>query len=118
MQAEHEILVEIARLVVFAGTAPAAMQRAVLGWAAQHQAELALCWARAHSGLHPGKDPMMKLNTITDLKPSGSGVWRLYLRFDDDDRPESHDVVDLSSMLAQGGVFEPLRDPKIFLSVE
>jgi hypothetical protein len=55
MQAEHEILVEIARLVIFAGSAPVAMQRAVLGWAAQHQGELALCWARAHSGLSPGK---------------------------------------------------------------
>jgi hypothetical protein len=61
---------------------------------------------------------MMKLHTITDLKPFGSEDWRLYLRFDDDDRPEFHDVVDLSSMVAQGGVFEPLRDPKIFLSVE
>jgi hypothetical protein len=57
MQAEHEILVEIARLVIFAGTAPATMQRAVLGWAAQHRAELALCWARAQSGLYPGKIP-------------------------------------------------------------
>jgi hypothetical protein len=61
---------------------------------------------------------MMKLHTITELKPFGTGDWRLYLRFDDDDRPEFHDVVDLSSMLAQGGVFEPLRDPKIFRSVE
>jgi len=50
MQAEHEILVEIARLVVFAGSAPAAMTLSVLDWAAGHQAEPALCWARATSG--------------------------------------------------------------------
>jgi hypothetical protein len=55
IQAENEILVEIARLVVFAGSAPAAMQRTVLDWAANHQAELALCWARASSGQAPGR---------------------------------------------------------------
>jgi hypothetical protein len=55
MQAEHEILVEIARLMVFAGSAPAAVQRSVLDWAASHQAELALCWARAQSGQAPGR---------------------------------------------------------------
>jgi hypothetical protein len=55
MQAEHEILVEIARLVIFAGTAPAAMERSVLDWAARHQADLELCWARAHSAQPPGR---------------------------------------------------------------
>ena len=55
IQAENEILVEIARLVIFAGSAPAAMERTVLDWAARHQAELALCWARAHSGQAPGR---------------------------------------------------------------
>jgi len=55
IQAGHEILVEIARLAVFAGSAPAAMERAVLDRAAQHQAELALCWARAQSGVKPGR---------------------------------------------------------------
>jgi len=55
MQAEHEILVEIARLVIFAGSAPAVMERSVLDWAARHQAELALCWACAHSGQPPGR---------------------------------------------------------------
>jgi hypothetical protein len=55
MQAEHEILVEIARLVIFAGSAPAAMERSVLDWAARWQSELALCWARAHSGQPPGR---------------------------------------------------------------
>jgi hypothetical protein len=55
IQAENEILVEIARLVVFAGSAPAAMQRTVLDWAANHQAELALCWAQASSGQAPGR---------------------------------------------------------------
>ena len=47
MQAEHEILVEIARVVVFAGSAPAAMERTVMDWASRYQSELALCWARA-----------------------------------------------------------------------
>ena len=36
MQAEHEILVEIARLTIFAGSAPVAMQRSVFSWAARH----------------------------------------------------------------------------------
>jgi hypothetical protein len=60
----------------------------------------------------------MKLHTINDMKTFGPGDGRLYLRFDDDNRPEFHDVVDLSPMLAQGGVFEPLRDPQVFLSVK
>jgi hypothetical protein len=60
----------------------------------------------------------MELHTINDLKPFGNGDGRLYLRFDDDDRAEFHDVVDLSAMLAQGGVFEPLRDPARFAAVE
>jgi Domain of unknown function (DUF4160) len=55
IQAENEILVEIARLVIFAGSAPAAMERTVLDWAANHQAELALCWARASSGQAAGR---------------------------------------------------------------
>jgi hypothetical protein len=55
IQAENEILVEIARLVIFAGSAPATMERTVLDWAANHQAELALCWARASSGQAPGR---------------------------------------------------------------
>jgi|SRR6516162_1153079 hypothetical protein len=60
----------------------------------------------------------MKLHTIKELKLFGSGDGRIYLSFDDDDRPEFHDVVDLSGMLAQGGVFEKLRDPARFAAVE
>jgi hypothetical protein len=57
MQAEHEILVAIARLSVIArrGRPSAAMESAVLSWATPRQADLALCWARAHSGQSPGK---------------------------------------------------------------
>jgi hypothetical protein len=51
----YRLLVEIARLVVIGGNAPATVERRVLDWAAQHQAELALCWARAHSGQRPGR---------------------------------------------------------------
>ena len=40
------------------------------------------------------------------------------MSFDDDDRTEFHNIVDLSPILAQGGVFERLRDPNIFQSVE
>jgi Protein of unknown function (DUF2442) len=60
---------------------------------------------------------MMKLHTITGVKPYGD-AGRLLLRFDDDDRAELTNLVDLSSMLAQGGVFEPLRDPSRFMAVE
>jgi hypothetical protein len=56
-QAAWEMLVEIARLRILArrGNVPAAMERRILDWAAQHQADLALCWARAHSATAPGK---------------------------------------------------------------
>jgi Protein of unknown function (DUF2442) len=43
---------------------------------------------------------------------------RSLLSFDDDRSPEFHDMADLSSMIARGGVFERLKDPNIFLSVE
>jgi hypothetical protein len=59
----------------------------------------------------------MQLHTITDIKLYGPGDARLLLRFDDKG-PELNAIVDLSSMLAQGGVFQPLRDPNIFQSVE
>ena len=36
------------------------------------------------------------------------------MSFDDDDRPEFHDMVDLSPIIAQGGIFERLQDPNIF----
>jgi Protein of unknown function (DUF2442) len=51
------------------------------------------------------------------VKAYGTGG-RLLLRFDDDDRAEPTDLVDLAAMLAQGGVFEPLRDPNLFMAVE
>lgn len=56
-QGGDEILVVIASLTVFAGSAPTAMMRRVLDWAAAHQPELALCWARAQSGQPPGRIP-------------------------------------------------------------
>ena len=46
------------------------------------------------------------------------GDARLLLNFDDDDRSELTHRVDLSPMLAQGGVFEPLREPAIFERVQ
>jgi len=58
----------------------------------------------------------MKLHTIKELKPYGPRDWRILLRFDDDDRPSFHDEVDLSSMMASGGVFDQVRDK--FMSVE
>ena len=54
----------------------------------------------------------MKLHTITWVKPYDNV--RLALGFDDD----AQALVDISSMLAQGGVFEPLRDPAQFNAVE
>src|SRR6202030_1542900 len=44
------------------------------------------------------------------LAPTG-GDARLFVSFDDDDRPEFHDMVDLSPIIAQGGIFERLQDP-------
>lgn len=57
IQPGGEILVEIIGPRVFArrGNFPAAMERTVLYWAAQRGAELAVCWARAHSAIPPGK---------------------------------------------------------------
>jgi hypothetical protein len=55
-------------------------------------------------------------HTINELKLYGWGDARLMLQFDDDHRPEFHDMVDLSPTLAQG-IFEPLRDPAIFQQV-
>ncbi len=54
----------------------------------------------------------MQLHTMTDVKPTGAAMLQIF--FDDGSAPE----VDLSSMLAQGGVFEPLRDPARFNAVE
>jgi hypothetical protein len=55
--AGSEILVEIARLRIFArrGGPSAAMERTVLDWAGRRQSALALCWVLAHSGQPPGR---------------------------------------------------------------
>jgi Protein of unknown function (DUF2442) len=55
---------------------------------------------------------MMKLHTINRVKSLYVG--RLQVFFDDGSRP----VIDLSPMLAQGGVFAPLRDLNRFEAVE
>jgi hypothetical protein len=57
---------------------------------------------------------MPLLYTITWVKPVTGG--RLNLTFNA--TPNKIDLVDLSAMLAQGGVFEPLRDPARFATVE
>ena len=56
----------------------------------------------------------VNLHTITWVKPVSGG--RLNLSFNDD--PTKIELVDLAAILAQGGVFEPLRDPAIFAGVE
>jgi hypothetical protein len=56
----------------------------------------------------------MKLHTITSIKPIDPRRGTLQLFFDDGSVP----VVDLSALLEQGGVFEPLRDPKRFEAAE
>jgi hypothetical protein len=55
VQADHRILVDIARLRVIGGACPAAMERRVLEWASRRQPELALCWARVRIGWPPGR---------------------------------------------------------------
>jgi hypothetical protein len=54
------------------------------------------------------------LYAITWVKPVTGG--QLNLTFNA--TPDKIDLVDLSGMLAQGGVFEPLRDPARFATVE
>jgi hypothetical protein len=56
---------------------------------------------------------MTKLHTITFAKRIEDGKFDLGIHFDD-----GFAVVDLSAMLAQGGVFTPLRDPARFAAVE
>jgi hypothetical protein len=57
--AEGELLVEIIGPRIFArrGRVPAGIERMVLYWAAHRQAALAVCWARAHSAIPPGRIP-------------------------------------------------------------
>jgi hypothetical protein len=59
-----------------------------------------------------GKDRMMELRTITKVTPLEVG--RLELAFDDG----VTGTVDLQAMLAIGGVFDPLRDPAQWATVE
>jgi hypothetical protein len=54
----------------------------------------------------------MELRRITFVKPLDAG--RLQLWFDN----RHSAIVDLSPMLALGGVFEPLRDPARFATVK
>lgn len=56
---------------------------------------------------------MIKLHTITSAKRIVDGKFELGIHFDD-----GFALVDLSPLLAQGGVFEPLRDPESFAAVE
>jgi hypothetical protein len=57
---------------------------------------------------------MTPLRTITSIKPIPGG--HLFLTFNT--TPDKVDEIDLSAMLAQGGVFESLRDPSHFAAVE
>ena len=56
----------------------------------------------------------VNIHTIAGVKPVGGG--RLNLSFNDD--PTKVELVDLSAILPQGGVFEPLADPAVFDAVE
>jgi hypothetical protein len=56
---------------------------------------------------------MTKLHTITSAKRIEDGKFDLGIHFDD-----GFAAIDLSAMLAQGGVFAPLRDPARFATVE
>ena len=60
------------------------------------------------------KDHVMRLHTLTWVKPLDPRRGTVQLFFDDGSNP----VVDLSPLLAQGGVFEPLRDPHRFHAAE
>jgi Protein of unknown function (DUF2442) len=54
----------------------------------------------------------MDLHTISFVKPLASGQVQVF--FDDGSNP----AIDLSPILAQGGVFEPLRDQQRFNMVK
>jgi hypothetical protein len=84
-------------------------------------------WEIEHASQHPDhiaaalmamRSRQSELHTIKDLKLFGPGDTRLLLSFDDDNRTEFHDKVDLSPILAQPGVFERLRDPHLFQYVK
>jgi hypothetical protein len=80
-------------------------------------------WEIEHASEHPEhiaaalremRSRQSKPHTIKEIKFFGGGDARLFVSFDDDDRPEFHDMVDLSPIIAQGGIFERLQDPNIF----
>jgi hypothetical protein len=80
-------------------------------------------WEIEHASEHPEhiaaalremRSRQSKPRTIKEVKFFGGGDARLFVSFDDDDRPEFHDMVDLSQIVAQGGIFERLQDPNIF----
>lgn len=80
-------------------------------------------WEIEHASEHPEhiaaalremRSRQSKPRTIKEVKFFGGGDARLFVSFDDDDRPEFHDMVDLSPIIAQGGIFERLQDPNIF----
>jgi hypothetical protein len=86
-------------------------------------------WEIEHASEHPehiaaalmemrSQQSKPQLHTINDIKLFGGGDARMLLNFDHDDRSELRHQVDLSPLLAQGGVFEPLRDPAIFDRVQ
>jgi hypothetical protein len=54
----------------------------------------------------------MKLHVIRRAKPYSDT--RIRVDFDEDDNA----LIDLAALLAQGGVFKPLRDPARFAAVE
>jgi hypothetical protein len=79
-------------------------------------------WEIEHASEHPEhiaaalremRSRQSKPHTIKEVKFFGGGDARLFVSFDDDDRPEFHDMVDLSPIIAQGGIFERLQDPNI-----
>jgi hypothetical protein len=80
-------------------------------------------WEIEHASEHPEhiaaalremRSRQSKPHTIKEVKFFGGGDARLFVSFDDDDRPEFHDMVDLSPIIARGGSFERLQDPNIF----
>jgi hypothetical protein len=80
-------------------------------------------WEIEHASEHPEhiaaalremRSRQSKPHTIKEVKFFGGGDARLFVSFDDDDRPEFHDMVDLSPIIAQGGIFERLQDPNVY----
>ena len=81
--------------------------RSIIWWIGEDIFDLSAdtLWLMAHP---------VNIHTIAWVKPVSGG--RLNLSFNDD--PTKIELVDLSAMLAQGGVFEPLGDPAVFAAVE